>query len=76
MLIMHATTPSAHDLKLALTRVYFYFYVYEEKKEEIWLSPMTKAPTPAEMAKWQHKQRHKKGPLHSGCGPTQDGQLE
>ena len=25
----------------------------EEKKEEIWLSPMTKAPTPAEMSKGQ-----------------------
>ena len=27
-----------------------YFY---EKKEEIWLSPMTKAPTPTEMSKGQ-----------------------
>ena len=27
-------------------------------------------------AKWQHKQRHKKVRLHSGCGPTLDGQLE
>ena len=26
---------------------------YEEKKEEIWLSPMTKAPTPTEMSKGQ-----------------------
>ena len=37
--------------------------MYREKKEEIWLSTMTKAPTPAEnvkKAKWQHKQRHKK----------------
>ena len=25
----------------------------QEKKEEIWLSPMTKAPTPAEMSKGQ-----------------------
>ena len=25
--------------------------VYCEKKEEIWLSPMTKAPTPTEMSK-------------------------
>ena len=25
----------------------------EEKKEEIWLSPMTKAPTPTEMSKGQ-----------------------
>ena len=31
-------------------------YMYEigyEKKEEIWLSPMTKAPTPTEMSKGQ-----------------------
>ena len=44
----------------------------EDKKEEIWLSPMTKAPTPTEMSKgqWQHKQRHKKVRLNSGCGPT------
>ena len=43
-----------------------------DKKEEIWLSPMTKAPTPTEMSKgqWQHKQRHKKVRLNSGCGPT------
>ena len=29
----------------------------QEKKEEIWLSPMTKAPTPAKIQKatWQHK---------------------
>ena len=26
-------------------------YVFCEKKEEIWLSPMTKAPTPTEMSK-------------------------
>ena len=29
-----------------------YVYVfYEDKKEEIWPSPMTKAPTPTEMSK-------------------------
>ena len=28
--------------------------LYEEKKEEIWLSPMTKAPTPAELSKGQN----------------------
>ena len=28
-------------------------YRYQEKKEEIWLSPMTKAPTPTEMSKGQ-----------------------
>ena len=26
----------------------------KEKKEEIWLSPMTKAPTPAELSKGQN----------------------
>ena len=26
---------------------------HEKKKEEIWLSPMTKAPTPTEMSKGQ-----------------------
>ena len=29
-----------------------YFHI-TEKKEEIWLSPMTKAPTPTEMSKGQ-----------------------
>ena len=28
-------------------------FLYKEKKEEIWLSPMTKAPTPTEMSKGQ-----------------------
>ena len=28
-------------------------YFEQEKKEEIWLSPMTKAPTPTEMSKGQ-----------------------
>ena len=30
------------------------FYVHKEKKEEIWLCPMTKAPTPTEMSKGQN----------------------
>ena len=29
------------------------FYRLQEKKEDIWLSPMTKAPTPTEKAKKQ-----------------------
>ena len=29
------------------------FLPEQEKKEEIWLSPMTKAPTPTEMSKGQ-----------------------
>ena len=46
--------------------------ISKDKKEEIWPSPMTKAPTPTEMSKgkWQHKQRHKKVRLNSDCGPT------
>ena len=49
-----------------------YFKYSTDKKEEILLSPMTKAPTPKEMSKGQrqHKQRHKKVRLNSGCGPT------
>ena len=31
----------------------FQFKSYQEKKEEIWLSPMTKAPKPTEMSKGQ-----------------------
>ena len=30
-----------------------FLYMYKENKEEIWLSPMTKAPTPTEMSKGQ-----------------------
>ena len=29
------------------------YSLWQEKKEEIWLSPMTKAPTPTEMSKGQ-----------------------
>ena len=49
-----------------------FFIWIRDKKEEIWLSPMTKAPTPTEMSKgqWQHIRRHKKVRLNSGCGPT------
>ena len=39
---------------------------FEVKKEEIWLSPMTKAPTPTENSKKQGnniKKRHKKIPI-------------
>ena len=43
-----------------------------EKKEEIWLSPMTKSPTPTEKSKKQldDKKRHQKLWLHNDCGPT------
>ena len=42
---------------------HFLCVFFTREKEEIWLSPMTKAPTPAEMSKWQNKQRHKKVPI-------------
>ena len=48
------------------------YYLQKDKKEEIWPSPMTKAPTPTEMSKRprkQHKQRYKKVRLHSNRGP-------
>ena len=39
---------------IKFSKIYF-----QEKKEGIWLSPMTKAPTPTEKSKelhtWQHK---------------------
>ena len=41
--------------------------LYKEKKEEILLSPMTKADTPTEKiqnASWQHEKRHLKLRLH------------
>ena len=51
----------------------------QEKKEEIWLSPMTilspYTNRNVKGAKRQHKQRHKNR-LQSGYGPTLDGQLE
>ena len=40
---------------------------YEEKKEEIWLSPVTKTPTPTEQSKKQrdNTKRHQKLWLHN-----------
>ena len=48
-------------------------YLQEEKKEEIWLSPMTKAPTPIDKSKNQRDNTKLRS--HNDCGPTQDGQL-
>ena len=47
------------------------------KKEEIWLSPMTKAPTPKEKPNKQRDNTHTPPNLriHNDCGPTYDGQL-
>ena len=49
------------------------------EKEEIWLSPMTKAPTSTEKYKTQrNNNKNKTTPklqLHNDCGPTSDGQL-
>ena len=44
----------------------------QEKKKEIWPSPMTKPPIPTENSKTkgQHTQRHQKLRLHNDCGPT------
>ena len=39
--------------------------VYEEKKEEDWLSPMTKAPTPTEKSKKQGDTLKEVGPIPS-----------
>ena len=49
-----------------------------KRKKEIWLSPLTKTPTPTENSKTnrQHKNATKKLRLHNDCGPTLDGQLE
>ena len=49
-----------------------YMNFLKEKAEEIWLSPMTKTLTPAEMSKGQSDNTNnaaKKNRLHSGCGP-------
>ena len=54
-----------------------YLFQLEEKKTDIWLSPMTKAPTPTEKSKKQRdniKKHHQKLWLHNYCGPTKDGQ--
>ena len=50
-----------------------------EKKEEIWLSPMTNAPYLTEKSNKQRdniNKRHQKLRLHNDCGPTWDGQWE
>ena len=51
--------------------------IFKEKKEDIWLNSMTKAPTPTEKSK-KKPDNTKKPPklrLYKDCGPTQDGQL-
>ena len=55
-----------------------YLIVTKNKKEEIWLSPMTKAPTSTEKIQ-KHRDNIKKPPklrLHNDFGPTYDGQFE
>ena len=46
--------------------------IWKEKKEEIWLSPVTKTPTPTEQSKKQRDniKRHQKLWLHNYCGPN------
>ena len=43
---------SSHVISLTSRRCFIVCFL-KEKKEEIWLSPMTKAPTPTEMSKGQ-----------------------
>ena len=58
------------------TRVGFAIYansMFKDKKEEIWPSPMTKAPIPTEMSKGQSDNTNNatnKVRLNSNCGPT------
>ena len=57
------STPSPFQQMKLYIHCAFYFHckrvtitsqgMFEEKKEEIWHSPMTKAPTPTEMSKGQ-----------------------
>ena len=51
---------------------------HKKKKDEITLSPMTKAPKPSENKKSQEKtqRRQQKLRLHNDCGPNWNGQLE
>ena len=53
-------------------------YNNKQEKEEIWHSPLTKAPIPTDNSKEQRN--NTKVPsnirLHNDCGPTQGGQLE
>ena len=48
------------------------------KKEEIWLSPLTKATSPTEKSKKQceNTKTPQKIRLPNDCGPTWDGQFE
>ena len=51
---------------------------WEEKKEEIWISPMTQIITPTENSKKQmtSQQHHQNLWLRIHYGPTEDDQLE
>ena len=51
---MFITLKMLDELKLTWKVIYRWYPLrHEEKKGEIWLSPMTKAPTPTEMSKGQ-----------------------
>ena len=70
---------SYHDL-LSFIQTFELIHTYkmsQEKKEEIWRSPLTKAPTSTGKSK---KQRDNTGnatkPRLNDCGPNKDGQLE
>ena len=49
-----------------------------EKKNEVWLSRMTKGPIPTDniITNWQHKNATKKSIILVDSGPTLDGKLE
>ena len=74
----------AHFLGYRNRSLYFptepdiFLFLFKQKKEDIWLSPITKAPTPTEKSKKQrdNTKTPPKYRLHNDCGPTLDGQLE
>ena len=45
-------------IHLSALFVSYHHFILWEKKKEIWLSPMTKAPTPTEMSKGQSDNTH------------------
>ena len=51
-------------------------YMYKEKREEIWPSPLTKVPLALEDERQETTYRRQQNlRLHNDCGPTKDGQL-
>ena len=72
---IHIGVSICHWFKRQRLKMTYYYY---EKKEEIWLSRITKIPTPTAKSKTQrdnNKKRHQNLRLHYHCGPTWDCQL-